>query len=350
LQLTIDDKAVSFLEGQTVLDVARDNGIYLPSLCWHPKTGAASRCRVCVVEIEGMRGLQTSCSVQARNGMIVRTDTESARSTRRTLVENLLSNGHHDCLTCEATGRCELQDAAYRLGIREYEVIPEPRRPLDDSAPMIVMDPNRCILCGRCVAGCQYHVVNEVLTVAERGYSSHIVCDSAVAMADSGCVQCGECVQLCPTGAIIEKKSMGLGRDWELDRVATTCPYCGVGCQLTLHVDRRANRIVRVSGREGVAPNYGMLCVKGRFAYDFPSSPKRLTHPLLRKNGRHTEVSWQEALDYTARRLAELTARHGPDSFAAIGCARTTNENNYALQKFTRAVIGTNNIDHCART
>jgi formate dehydrogenase major subunit len=350
MQLTIDGKGVSFEGTRTVLDIARANGVYIPTLCWHPKTGPASQCRMCVVEIEGMRGLQTSCSVQAKEGMVVRTNTDHVRTAQRVLVEYILSNGHHNCLTCEATGRCELQDVAYQLGVKEYDVIPEPRQPLDTSSPMLVMDPNRCILCGRCVVACRDVVRNEVLTVSQRGYSARIVCDGGTPMGQSSCVQCGECVQLCPTGAIFEKKAIGLGREWELDKVDTTCAYCGVGCQLTLHVDRRANRIARVSGREGVPPNDGMLCVKGRFAYDFPSSPKRLKRPMIRKNGELTEVSWEEALDFTAQRLSEIKQKHGPDAFAAIGCARTTNENNYALQKFTRAAIGTNNVDHCART
>jgi len=350
MQLTIDGRAVHFTEGRTVLEVARANEVFIPTLCWHPKTGPASQCRMCVVEIDGMRGLQTSCSVSARDGMVVRTNSEHVRTAQRTLVEYILSNGHHNCLTCEATGRCELQDVAYQLGVKEYEVIPEPTQPIDDSSPMLILDPNKCILCGRCVAGCHRVVDNEVLTVAHRGYSSRIVCDGGIPMGQSSCVQCGECAQLCPTGAIYEKKAIGLGREWELDKVETTCPYCGVGCQVTLYVNRSTNRIVRVNGREGVPPNDGMLCVKGRFAYEFPSSPKRLMRPLIRKDGELTEVSWDEALDYTAHRLSEIKQKHGPDAFAAIGCARTTNENNYALQKFTRAVIGTNNIDHCART
>ena len=350
MQLTMDGKVLPFSEGQTVLDVARENGIYIPVLCWHAKTGPASRCRVCVVEIEGMRGLQTSCSVPAKDGMVVHGDTERVLNARRTIVENLLSNGHHNCLTCEENGRCELQDVAYWLGIKTWEIIDEPEQPKDMSSEMIMLNPNKCILCGRCIEACNNVVVNEVLTFAKRGYATKVVCDIDTPMADSSCVQCGECVQLCPTAAIIEKKAICKGREWELEKVDTTCPYCGVGCQVTLHVDRQRNRIARVSGREGVPPNDGMLCVKGRFGYEFPSSPKRLTKPMIKKDGVHVEVSWEEALDYTANRLLEIKEKHGPGAFSAISCSRTTNENNYAMMKFTRAVIGTNNVDHCART
>ena len=146
--------------------------------------------------------------------------------------------------------------------------------------------------------------------------------------------------QVCPTAAIIEKKAMVKGREWELEKVNTTCPYCGVGCQVTLHVDKFRNRIVRVSGRDGIPPNDGMLCVKGRFAYDFPSSPKRVQRPMIKKNGEHVEVSWEEALDYTAERLREIKMKYGPSTFSAVSSARTTNENNYALMKFARGVMG----------
>jgi predicted molibdopterin-dependent oxidoreductase YjgC len=337
-------------DGETVLSAARRHGVYIPSLCWHPKTGMASRCRVCAVEIEGMRGLQMACSTPAREGMVVRTDTDPVRSAQRMTVENLLFDGQHDCIACEATGRCELQDAAYRLGIREYPVVMAPALAVDESARMLSLNPNKCIVCGRCVVACNDVVGNEVLAFTARGYQTRVVCDTAVPMSESSCVQCGECAQLCPTAAIKEKKSIGRGREWELEQVDTTCPYCGVGCQMTLYVDRQANRIVRVKGREGVAPNDGMLCVKGRFAFEFPSSPKRLTRPLIKEHGKHVEVSWDTALDYTADRLRAIKAQHGADAYAAIACSRSSNENAYAMQKFARAVMGTNNIDNCART
>lgn len=345
MKLTFDGRELSFKEGQTVLDVARDHGIYIPTLCWHARTGPASRCRACVVEIEGMRGMQTSCSVPALDGMVVRGDAEAVVSARRTIVENLIGNGHHNCMTCQANGDCELQDAAYWLGIREYDIIPDPPMEIDDSSPFIVMNPNKCILCGRCVEGCNSGVVNEVLTIAERGYASKIVCDTEVAMGESSCVQCGECVQLCPTAAIVEKGAIGCGREWELEQTDTTCPYCGVGCQTTLHVNPQTNSIVKVTGRE-VEPNQGRLCVKGRFGNDFVSHPERLNVPLIKQeNGEFAEASWDEALDLVAEKFAQYKG----DKFAAISSARMTNEDNYMVHKFTRAVMETNNIDHCAR-
>lgn len=336
-------------EGQTVLQAARHNGIFIPSLCYHPRTGPAGKCRACVVEIEGMRGLQTACTVLAKEGMDVITNSGKVLAAQRMVIDLLLSSGQHDCLSCEQNGACELQDAAYNLGIERPSFRVEEKPDYDDSSEFIYRDHRKCIKCGRCVVACNGTVVNEVLDFGCRGHETKVICDDDLPMGSSTCVQCGECVQLCPTGAIVDRKAMRGGRPWELDKVNTTCAFCGVGCQVTLHVDRKQNRIKRVMGRE-VQPNDGMLCVKGRYAYEFPSSPNRLTHPMIRKNGALEKVSWEEALDYTADRIKAITERDGPDVFSAFGSGRITNENNYAIQKFTRAVIGTNNVDHCART
>lgn len=351
VSLTINGQSVTARSDQTLLEIATERGCYVPSLCYHSKVGQAALCRTCVVEVEGMEGLQTSCTMEARDSLIVRTDTELVLEARKMNVDLLLSAGVHDCLTCEATGQCELQDAAYRVGIdRPSFPLGEAPLPIDDSSEFIVRDPNKCIQCSICIRGCNDLVVNDVLDMGYRGDRTAVICDADVPMGASSCVHCGECVQLCPTGALIEKKSIGLGRVWELDRIRTTCAYCGVGCQIEVHVDRSANRIVKVTGVEGTPPNDGMLCLKGRFGYDFVSSPERLTSPLMRRNGRLEPVGWEVALDYTAQKLSEIRDRSGPDAFGLIACGRSTNENNYAAMKFTRAAVGTNNVDHCART
>lgn len=349
--ITLNGRTIEAREGQTILEVARANGVYVPSLCFHPRVGQSAVCRVCAVEVEGARGLAMSCNTAIWNGMVVRTDTEPVLQARRTIVDLLLSNGTHDCLACEACGDCELQEAAYRLGIeRPSESVDKAPLPLDASHPMIVRNPNKCIHCYRCIKGCNELVVNDVLDMAYRGYSSLVISDQQLPLGESSCVGCGECVQLCPTGALIEKKAQRQGRTWNLEKVRSTCPYCGVGCQVYMHVDRENNRIAKVTGVDGAPPNDGMLCVKGRFGYDFPSSPLRLARPLIKRNGRHQPASWEEALDYTAARLREIRDAHGPDSICGISSARDTNENSYAAQKFMRAVIGTNNIDNCARS
>jgi len=283
--------------------------------------------------------------------MVVRTESEAVLQARRVIVDLLLSDGMHDCLACDMCGECELQEAAYRLGIEKPSERPDTLPlALDLSHPMITRNPNRCIRCYRCIKACNEVVVNGVLDMAYRSHRSLVVADQDLPLGDSSCVGCGECVQLCPTGALIERKAVGLGRTWDLEKVRTTCPYCGVGCQITLHVDRPINRVVKVTGVESTPPNDGMLCVKGRFGYEFPSSPLRLTRPLIKRDGRHEAVSWEEALDYTASRLREIRDTHGPDSISGISSSRDNNENSYAAQKFMRAVIGTNNIDNCART
>jgi formate dehydrogenase major subunit len=283
--------------------------------------------------------------------MVVDFETEKVKQARRLVVDLILSSGAHDCLSCEKSGSCELQEAAYRLGIERpsFQVPDDAEIKKDVSSRFIVRDDSKCIKCGRCIAGCQTTVVNDILDFGYRSDGTKVICDNDLPMGESTCVQCGECVQLCPVGALVDKKSVGKGRIWELKQVNTTCPYCGVGCQLTLHVDEAKNKIVKVTGRECV-PNEGMLCVKGRYGYDFPSSPERLKYPMIRKNGKHVRVSWDEALDYTAGRIKTIVDAHGPDVFSAFGSGRITNENNYAVMKFTRAVIKTNNVDHCART
>lgn len=349
IALHIDNKYIQSVEGTSVLNAARQNGIYIPTLCYHPRTRQAGKCRVCLVKVERMPGLQISCSLLAKDGMVIYTNTERIKETRKMIIELYLSNGKHNCMSCEANGACELQEVAYNLGIEKsgFPVV-EKNMPVDSSSPMIIRDMNKCIQCYRCIIGCNNIAVNEVLDMGYRGSKMTVVCDTDKRMGESSCVVCGECVQLCPTGALIEKKTVGKGRAWETDKTQTTCPYCGVGCQIYLHV--KDNKILKVTGVEGVEPNYGTLCIKGRFGYDFVHSSYRLQTPLLRKDGKLEEVSWEEALDYTAKKLSQIKDTHGPDSIVGIGCARSPNESNYVMMKFMRAVVGTNNVDHCART
>jgi len=349
MRITINNESYLTKEGETVLDVASRNGIYVPTLCYHAKTGQSAKCRACIVSVDGMRGFQTSCNLKVKDGMNVQTETEEVKTSQRMVVDLMLSSGYHNCLACERSGTCELQDACYHLGIEKTTFADSPTGVKDESSEFIVIDYDKCIKCGRCVSACNNVVVNEVMGFGFRGRQTAVMCDDDIPMGLSSCVQCGECVQVCPTGALTDKKSRGKGRDAQFDKVDTTCPYCGVGCQITLHVDKAKNEVVRVTGRD-VWPNNGMLCVKGRYAYEFHASPKRLQYPLIKKNGKHERATWEEALDLVAEKIKSTVDKHGPSVFSALGSGRITNENNYAVQKFARAVVKTNNVDHCART
>jgi len=203
-------------------------------------------------------------------------------------------------------------------------------------------------MCGRCFEACNHLVVNNVIKTIHRGFTSHIGFDDNAPMGESTCVQCGECTQVCPVGALTNKKSIGKARVWEVKKFRTTCPYCGVGCQQELHV--KDGRIVKVAGVENGSPNKGRLCVKGRYGYDFIYAEDRLTVPLIKEKGAFREASWDEALDLVAKKFKEIIKKHGPDAIAGVSCARSTNEDSYQMQKLFRSVLKTNNIDHCART
>ncbi len=349
-KIRINGREVNIIPGDTILDVANKNGIDIPTMCFLKRANPTGACRICVVEVEGYRNLVPSCATEAKAGMVIHTESEKVVSARKMIIELMLSDGWHDCLICEQSGACKLQDLAYRyrIGMPRFER-QKKHFVYDTSHPLIVRDFSKCVLCGRCVQACNEIQVNNVLSVANRGSDSTIVASFNKPLGSSECVACGECVQACPVGALIEKKPIGKARNWETKKIRTTCPYCGVGCQMYLHV--KNNKIIKVTGVEDARPNEGNLCVKGRFGYDFVSHPERLKKPLIKqKDGSFKEVSWREALSEAAERLKKIKDTYGPDAIAGIGSSRASNEDNYSMMKFMRSVIGTNNIDNCART
>ena len=351
ITITIDGQEVSAKPGQTVLECAKSIGIFIPTLCHYQNTTNVGACRVCVVEVENARSLVASCCMPISPGMVIRTSTPAVRAAQKMIVELLWSSGDHNCLTCEQNSQCELQNLVYWLKIDKPRFnIESPGYAPDNSNTMIHRDLNKCVLCGRCIRACNEIQVNEVLDFAMRGSYAKVGPAFDADYIDSACVFCGECLQVCPTGAITFKQAKFGGRPWELDKVRTTCTYCGVGCQMDLFV--KDNSIVKVMGnREYGQPNDGSLCVKGRFGMDFVSHPDRLKNPLIRykKNEDLKEVTWDEAYTFIADKLSTIKHANGPDSIAGLASARCSNEENYLFQKFMRAVIGTNNVDHCAR-
>ncbi len=349
ITLVINGRQIRAAAGQTILEAARDNGIRIPTLCHDPSLTPFGGCRMCLVEVAGARGPVASCTTPATDGMVVETNTERVEALRRGVLELLLSNHPNDCLTCEQTGKCGLQNLAYRYGVRFNTYLGKTRPKLDvDENPFIARDNEKCILCGKCVRACAEVIGESAIDFAGRGFDVKISTGTS-GLLDSPCELCGQCVAVCPTGSLTEKKRAGHGRCFQIEkRVKTTCGYCGTGC--TMYLDVADGRIVGSVGDPESPANKGQLCVKGRFGYDYPHHPDRLTNPLIRKDGVLTPAGWDEALDYVAQRLLAIKAAHGPDSIAAFSSSRATNEDNYVFQKFMRANIGTNNIDNCART
>lgn len=349
IRITIDGREVTANPEQTILEAARENGIFIPTLCQYADTTNVGACRVCVVEVEKARSLVAACCMPVSTGMIVRTDTKAVRDAQRMNIELLWASGDHNCLVCEKNGNCELQDLVYWLGIEKPRFpIEPPGYEIEKTNSMIVRDLNKCVLCGRCVRACNEIQVNEVLDFSLRGSRAKVGPAFDTDYIASECYFCGECVDACPVGAITSAQARFGGRPWELEKVRTTCSYCGVGCQLDLNINK--GKIVKVTGnRDYGPPNRGSLCVKGRFAMDFVQHPDRLQRPLIRKNGKLIEATWEEAYDLIAGNFSAIKKEYGPDSIAGLASARCTNEENYLFQKFMRAVIGTNNVDHCAR-
>jgi predicted molibdopterin-dependent oxidoreductase YjgC len=353
VRLTIDERDVSAEPGQTILQVAEAHGIDIPHLCLDPRLTPTGACRLCVVELEGQAGLHTACTRLAEAGMVVKTDTPAVTRSRKSTLELLLSEHNISCTTCDADGACLLQDYAYRYQARE-DRFPSLADKSTETYTVgnkgIVYDPSKCVRCQRCVKICAEVEMAEALTFKGRALDVEVSTAFDLPLNDTSCELCGLCVSTCPTAALWERAAKGQGRAKDLDPVRTTCTYCGVGCQLDLNVDRRANRIVRVTGEPGSVPNNGNTCVKGRFGFQFVSSPERLTTPLIKESGAFREASWEEALALIGRRLGEIRDQYGPDGIAFLSSSRCTNEENYLMQKLARTAGRTNNIDQCATT
>ncbi len=348
ITLTIDGKEVSVNPGVTLYWAARKLGIEIPHLCYGEDLPPMSSCRLCVVEVEGMRNLTASCSYPASEGMVVRTDTERVMRARRMNLELILSDHNVECITCEKSGDCLLEKYAYEFGIKEPSFTGAKSGQLvrvDD--PFIIRDYNKCILCGRCTYACGEIQYDSAVNLTDRGFGSRISTPFEKPLQETTCVSCGRCISVCPVGALTEKSRLGKGREWELSKVKTICPYCGCGCTVELNI--RDGELVKVTTPENNTVNSGNLCVKGKFGLHFINHRDRLSTPLIKRNGTFEDASWDEALGFVVENIDRIKKKYGPDAIGGLSSAKCTNEENYIFQKFIRACIGTNNVDHCAR-
>lgn len=345
IELTINGKSIKVEPGTTILQAAQKNGIYIPNMCYDKRLKPYGGCRLCIVEVEGQPRLFAACSTPVQEGMAVQTETPKLAKARKLVLELLLVHHPLDCPICDKAGECQLQDLAFKYGPSQSRFVAERKHdPERIDAPIVERNPNRCILCGKCVRVCAEHQGVGAINIIGRGFKSKI---SPAFEETLNCEFCGQCIDACPVGALGAKPYRFRSRVWYMDEYETICPYCGCGC--TTNVSLREGRIIRARGKEDVGINEGNLCSKGRFGFDYIYSENRLTTPMIKKDGKLSSASWEEALEYVSKRLESIKEQYGPSAIGAIGSQRCTMEDNYMLQKFMRDVIGTDNIDSAAR-
>src|SRR5204863_8685869 len=337
MKLAIDGRSVELPEGATVLDGVNRLGIPLPQLCKDPDRAALGACRTCLVHVEGQRGLPAACHLPARAGMVIATEHPDAVRVRKGVLDLTLS-----MLTpsAERAGFAQLGAAAARHGLLEPSHAPLHRSDVDASKSFFVLDREACILCGRCTVACDEVQQIGAIALLGRGHATKVGVGDDGPLAASVCTSCGQCVATCPTGALSPKEAPAK----IVRRVETTCPYCGVGCGIVVPVREDGRLALMTDDLPSNASSLGTLCVKGRFGTGFLHARDRITHPMVRRDGRWIRVSWEEALETAADGLARHRER-----FGALASAKATNEDGYAIQKFCRVVMGTNDVDHCTR-
>ncbi|MCG8459229.1 MAG: 2Fe-2S iron-sulfur cluster-binding protein [Holophagales bacterium] len=351
----IDGNELSFEKGETLLEVAARAEIEIPTLCYDPRLTPAGACRMCLVEVEGARLMQPACSAKATPGMVVRTQTPRVERNRQFILSLHLADTVQERGAAEDAKPSRIFEHVDCYGTAgEWPAMEQARlaREHDDNA-FIAYRPEHCILCSLCTRYCDQVEAVSAITLAGRGAETTISTADRQSLTDTTCELCGGCVDVCPTGAMTEKAGLAWGKpERELEKVRSTCNFCGVGCQVDLNVDREANRVVKVtSPPPGTTVNDGNLCVKGRFANDFIHHEERLTTPLVRgDDGQLHPASWDEAFDRVVAGLEGVAERHGADSLAFISSSRCTGEENYLVQKLARAAFRTHNVHQCAAT
>ena len=346
VNITVDGKKVAAPAGTLLIEACKSVGIEVPSFCYYPNLSLQGACRMCLVKVEKMPKLQTACTTVIGEGMIVTTDSDEIRQARKGMVELLLGNHPLDCPVCDAGGECELQDMTFSYGAAESKYM-EPKNHKEEQqwSPVVYFDRPRCILCYRCVRVCGEAMDVWALGVQNRGVSSIIAPNKEDHLE---CEECGMCIDICPVGALTSGAYRYKTRPWEMNHIGTTCTHCADGCKTTLGVRRSETgmEIVRGDNRDKSGINGDFLCIKGRYAFDFAYHEDRLTQPLIRKDGQLVPSTWEEAFESIGKRFKEVREQHGGQAIGVFGSNRTTNEENYLLQKFARVVLQTNNIDH----
>ena len=346
VNITVDGKAVTAPKGTLLIEACKTVGIEVPSFCYYPNLSLQGACRMCLVKIEKAPKLQTACTTVIGEGMIVTTDSAEIHQARKSMVEMLLGNHPLDCPVCDAGGECELQDMTFSYGAAESKYIDAKNHKEEQQwSPVVYFDRPRCILCYRCVRVCNEGMDVAALGIQNRGVSSVI----APNMEDHlDCEECGMCIDICPVGALTSGAYRYKTRPWEMTHIGTTCAHCADGCKTTLGVRRSDTgmEIVRGDNRDKSGINGDFLCIKGRYGFDFANHEDRLTQPLIRKDGRLTPSTWEEAFQRIGEQFAAIRDREGGPTIGVLGSNRTTNEESYLLQKFARVVLETNNIDH----
>ena len=346
VNITVDGRKITAPAGTLLIEACKSAGIEVPSFCYYPGLSLQGACRMCLVEIAKMPKLQTACTTVIQEGMAVTTTSETVRQARKAMLEFVLQNHPLDCPVCDAGGECELQDMTFSYGASESKLIDcKNHKEEEQWSPVVFFDRPRCILCYRCVRVCNEGMDVAALGIQNRGSLSLIVPNHDDHLE---CEECGMCIDICPVGALTSGAYRYKTRPWEMNHVSTVCLHCADGCKTTLGVRRQGsgNQIVRSDNRDKSGINGDFLCIKGRYAFDFIEHSERLRQPLVRKNGTLTPASWEEALELVARRFREARDIAGGASIGVIGSNRTTNEENYLLQKFARLTLRTNNIDH----